>query len=40
MASSKSDMTTPPDLSKSLGTGPTPTQRPVYQDFLPPCNHG
>ena len=36
----KSDMTTPPDLSKSQGTGAVPELLPVYQDFLPPCNQG
>ncbi len=36
----KTDMTTAPDLSQSLGTGPVPEQLPVYQDFLPPCNNG
>lgn len=36
----KKDMTTPPDLTKSLGTGPVPELLPVYQDFLPPCNQG
>jgi formate dehydrogenase beta subunit len=33
------DMTFPPDLTASDGTGPTPDKRPVYQDFMPPCNH-
>ena len=34
------DITRPADLkSHDLGTGPTRTHRPVYQDFLPPCNH-
>ncbi|WP_428241284.1 NAD(P)-binding protein [Gynuella sp.] len=32
------DMTVPPDLSKSGGTGPAVNRRPVYQDFMPPCN--
>lgn len=36
----KKDMTTPADLTQSLGTGPVPTLLPVYQDFLPPCNQG
>ena len=40
MAVDKTDMTTPPDLTQSLGTGPVPELLPVYQDFLPPCNHG
>lgn len=33
------DMTFPPDLTASDGTGPTPDKRPVYQNFMPPCNH-
>lgn len=33
------DMTFPPDLRHSDGTGPTPHKRPVYQNLLPPCNH-
>lgn len=34
------DKTSPPDLtSHSIGTGPIRTQRPVYVDLLPPCNH-
>lgn len=40
MDSDKKDMTAPPDLSKSLGTGAVPELLPVYQDFLPPCNAG
>lgn len=33
------DMTRPADLSKhAKGTGPLRFQRPVYKDFLPPCN--
>ncbi len=38
MTVSASDLTLPPDLAHSAGTGPTPERRPVYQDFLPPCN--
>lgn len=34
------DMTFPPDLTASDGTGPSPDKRPVYQDFMPPCNGG
>lgn len=34
-----SDMTLPPDLTKSDGTGPSPNKRPVYQNYLPPCNN-
>ena len=34
------DLTALPDLNRhSEGTGPKRTQRPVYTDFLPPCNH-
>ncbi|WP_075185392.1 NAD(P)-binding protein [Teredinibacter haidensis] len=33
-----SDMTVPPDLTLSDGTGPSAHKRPVYQDFMPPCN--
>ena len=33
------DMTNPPDLSLSTGTGPQQRQVPVYEDYLPPCNH-
>ena len=40
VGSDKKDMTTPPDLTQSTGTGPVPELLPVYQDFLPPCNAG
>ncbi len=34
------DMTHPADLAQhARGTGPVRTQRPVYVDLLPPCNH-
>jgi len=34
------DITLPADLQgHDLGTGPIRSHRPVYQDFLPPCNH-
>jgi NADPH-dependent glutamate synthase beta subunit-like oxidoreductase len=33
------DMTAPPDLTHERRTGPFRTQRPVYVDLLPPCNH-
>ena len=33
------DMTLPPDLTKSDGTGPSPHKRPIYQNFMPPCNN-
>jgi NADPH-dependent glutamate synthase beta subunit-like oxidoreductase len=32
------DLTAPPDLKKSDGTGPISHRRPVYQDYRPPCN--
>ncbi len=32
------DLTSPPDLKKSDGTGPSAHKRPVYQNFMPPCN--
>ena len=35
----QNDMTLPPDLTKSDGTGPSPNKRPVYQNFMPPCNN-
>lgn len=36
----KRDLTAPVDLqAHSKGTGALRTQRPVYVDFLPPCNH-
>lgn len=33
------DMTTPPDLTLSNGTGPQQRRMPVYEDYLPPCNN-
>lgn len=33
------DMTTPPDLTLSSGTGPMQRRVPVYEDYLPPCNN-
>jgi len=39
MSQNKTDMTQPPDLYTSSGTGPIRSHRPVYQDSLPPCNH-
>ena len=33
------DLTVPPDLTHKRQTGPTRTQRPIYVDLLPPCNH-
>ncbi len=36
----KTDLTTKPDLQDhAKGTGSLRTRKPVYQDFLPPCNH-
>ncbi len=36
----KTDLTTVTDLKEhSTGTGPTRTRKPVYVDFLPPCNN-
>ncbi|MDA7746786.1 NAD(P)-binding protein [Psychromonas sp.] len=40
MTQARRDMTLPPDLTKSDGTGPSPHKRPVYQNYLPPCNNG
>ena len=40
MSQAKSDLTLPTNLkSHEHGTGPSRTQRPVYIDYLPPCNH-
>lgn len=40
MDHSKKDLTLPADLkSHSKGTGALRTQRPLYVDLLPPCNH-
>ena len=40
MLHSLHDLTIKPDLSTHAeGTGPVRSQRPVYTDFLPPCNH-
>ncbi len=33
------DMTTPPDLTLSTGTGPKQRRVPVYENYLPPCNN-
>ena len=32
-------LTVPPDLTLKSGTGPIRAQKPVYQDYLPPCNN-
>ncbi|MGR9114934.1 MAG: NAD(P)-binding protein [Gammaproteobacteria bacterium] len=40
MIKKTADITRPADLSRhDHGTGPVRSQRPVYQDFLPPCNN-
>ncbi|MGR9051401.1 MAG: FAD-dependent oxidoreductase, partial [Gammaproteobacteria bacterium] len=40
MIKKPADITRPADLSRhDHGTGPIRSQRPVYQDFLPPCNN-
>ncbi|AIJ07058.1 MULTISPECIES: NAD(P)-binding protein [Edwardsiella] len=39
MSKNQRDMTLPPDLGAASGTGPIRSQRPVYRDSLPPCNH-
>jgi NADPH-dependent glutamate synthase beta subunit-like oxidoreductase len=39
MSSARSDITLPPDLTKSTGTGPVRLQQPVFVDSIPPCNH-
>src|SRR5450631_4739902 len=33
------DLTSSPDLVHGRRTGPQRTQRPIYMDILPPCNH-
>jgi NADPH-dependent glutamate synthase beta subunit-like oxidoreductase len=39
MTDPRTDLTSPPDLEHEHRTGPQRTQRPVYEDILPPCNH-
>jgi len=40
MTDKPADITRPADLLRhDQGTGPVRSHRPVYQDFLPPCNH-
>ncbi len=40
MSKKTADITRPADLSRhGQGTGPVRSQRPVYEDFLPPCNN-
>jgi NADPH-dependent glutamate synthase beta subunit-like oxidoreductase len=39
MSQKSIEMTRQPDLAHERRTGPSRTQRPVYVDLLPPCNH-
>lgn len=39
MSTDRSDITLPPDLRLSSGTGPVRLQEPIYVDSIPPCNH-
>jgi NADPH-dependent glutamate synthase beta subunit-like oxidoreductase len=39
MSNKATDMTPVVDLTRKRGAGPIRTQRPVYVDLLPPCNH-
>ncbi|NNK37688.1 MAG: NAD(P)-binding protein [Xanthomonadales bacterium] len=39
MSNTRSDITLPPDLKSSIGTGPVRLQHPIYVDSIPPCNH-
>ena len=39
MPNVRSDITLPPDLRQSTGTGPIRLQEPIYVDSIPPCNH-
>lgn len=39
MPTAKPDMTRPPDLAKEHATGPFRSQRPIYRNLMPPCNH-
>jgi formate dehydrogenase beta subunit len=39
MSGKPTDLTHAPDLAHERRTGPFRTQRPVYVDLLPPCNH-
>ena len=38
-SSDRSDITLPPDLRLTSGTGPVRIQEPVYVDSIPPCNN-
>ena len=39
MSTERTDITLPPDLSRSSGTGPVRLKEPVYVNSIPPCNH-
>ena len=39
MSTVRSDITRPPDLRQSMGTGPIRQQEPIYVNSIPPCNH-
>lgn len=39
MDKKRHDMTRPPDLAHRQFSGPRRSQRPIYVDLLPPCNH-
>ncbi len=39
MPTERTDITLPPDLRQSTGTGPIRLQEPIYVDSIPPCNH-
>jgi NADPH-dependent glutamate synthase beta subunit-like oxidoreductase len=39
MSEDRLDLTRAPDLAHGRRTGPYRTQRPIYVDLLPPCNH-
>ncbi len=39
MSTVRTDITLPPDLRKTTGTGPVRLQQPVFVDSIPPCNH-
>jgi NADPH-dependent glutamate synthase beta subunit-like oxidoreductase len=39
MSTVRTDITLPPDLRKTTGTGPIRLQQPVFVDSIPPCNH-
>jgi NADPH-dependent glutamate synthase beta subunit-like oxidoreductase len=39
MINQRRDLTSLPDLEHGHRTGPQRSQRPVYMDILPPCNH-